>query len=82
MKWTTVLMVISLLQLAQGEVEEDKMIVGGKDAEEGKYPFYVKINIKYKGRFFHNCGGALISPEYILTAANCIENKTFDIWVS
>ncbi len=43
-------------------------IMGGDDAQPHAYPWMVQI--KKNGE--HHCGGALITPEWVLTAAHCI----------
>ena len=78
MKWTA--LIFLFLQLAQGK-ELEKTIFGGTDAQDGKYPFYAKLNQKVNGTFRHFCGGALISSEYIMTAAHCLAYTNWDIGV-
>ncbi|KAK9510965.1 hypothetical protein O3M35_005632 [Rhynocoris fuscipes] len=45
-------------------------IVGGREAAVNEYPFAVLIMLK--SRKFIYCGGSIISPYHILTAAHCV----------
>ncbi|XP_027226076.2 uncharacterized protein [Penaeus vannamei] len=42
-------------------------IVGGQDANRGEFPWQVGIKLSWGGR----CGGSLIKPRWVLTAAHC-----------
>ena len=58
---------------------EDSRVIGGTPAEEGAWPFQVALLIsdylddnpatQLDAQF---CGGSLISPEWVLTAAHCL----------
>ncbi|XP_059223364.1 serine protease SP24D-like [Stomoxys calcitrans] len=43
-------------------------IVGGGFATEGQFPY--QVSILRRGN--HSCGGSIISPHYVVTAAHCI----------
>ncbi|XP_006975599.1 serine protease 42 [Peromyscus maniculatus bairdii] len=47
-------------------------IMGGMDAEEGKWPWQVSLRVRH----MHICGASLISAEWVLTAAHCIFSRS------
>lgn len=49
-------------------------IIGGSKAAQGAHPWQVRLSMKM-GRGSALCGGSVISPNYILTAAHCVVNN-------
>ena len=49
-------------------------IMGGTEAPAGMAPWQVSLQVRSRGRWRHTCGGSLIHPSWVLTAAHCIDN--------
>lgn len=55
----------------QEDSETGIRIVGGIPVDAGVYPWFARSAFN---RRWGGCGGSLVSPEYVLTAAHCIDN--------
>ncbi|XP_052611593.1 serine protease 30-like [Peromyscus californicus insignis] len=55
-----------------GRSRDAGKIVGGQDAQEGQWPWQVSLWVAGEG---HICGGSLIHPGWVLTAAHCFRRS-------
>ena len=51
-----------------------KRIVGGTEAPQGAWPWQAMILKRFGNNYGQWCGGTLIDPNWVVTAAHCIEN--------
>jgi len=58
-------------------VNEESRIYGGIEANVDNWPFLASLRDPFFDATF--CGGALIAPQYILTAGHCIKTDEMDI---
>ena len=47
-------------------------VIGGADATAGEWPWQTKLETRDSG---FTCGGSLITPTWVMTAAHCISDK-------
>ncbi|CAH8620479.1 unnamed protein product [Dicrocoelium dendriticum] len=64
-----------LPRLTKRSIENDPedwgRVVNGQPAAQGEWPFIVSL--RWSGNGGHVCGGSLISPQLVLTAAHCVQ---------
>ncbi|XP_074075626.1 kallikrein-7 [Macrotis lagotis] len=59
-------------QAREGESErEGEKIIGGEECQRGTHPWQVAL---FNGNQLH-CGGVLVAPTWVLTAAHCMMNR-------
>lgn len=51
--------------------DNDVKIVGGNETTIETYPYQACL-LPYDGRDYYQCGGSIVSKNYIVTAAHCL----------
>ena len=72
-----------------GESDSDgggNRIINGKDAPTNSFPWHAQLALIYRtrnGPRSSTCGGAIVEPLYVLTAAHCVEgaDEMKEVWL-
>ncbi|XP_031818507.1 chymotrypsin-like elastase family member 3B [Sarcophilus harrisii] len=55
-------------------------VVNGDDAIPYSWPWQISLQYEKAGTFYHTCGGSLIAPDWVMTAAHCINKlRTYQV---
>ncbi|XP_069940385.1 trypsin-1 [Cherax quadricarinatus] len=71
---------LTCLGSSSGHVRQPRAsvgIVGGEVATKGQFPYQVSFQERVLGVWIHFCGGSIIAPGYVITAAHCVEGADF-----
>ena len=69
---TFVVVLLASLAFASASILNDERIAGGVDSKPGEQPSFVYLTVLFEEKT-QNCGGVLIKPNYVLTAASCVK---------
>jgi len=72
MKQDLLLILLPLLLITSSKTSEAKIIIGGSDAARDEWPWFAS-GIEISGQ--RGCGGMLVAPEYVLSAAHCFQSQ-------
>ncbi|XP_033822058.1 elastase-1-like [Periophthalmus magnuspinnatus] len=76
------LLLTSLAALALAELRPeprymedlDERVVGGEDAKPNSWPWQISLQYQSGSNYYHTCGGTLIAPGWVMTAAHCVDS--------
>lgn len=60
---------------AKKQTQLDFHIVGGTESDVGEFPHAAVLGYDNLGEIEYNCGGALISESFVITAAHCCNRR-------
>uniref|UniRef100_A0A8B9SXF9 Peptidase S1 domain-containing protein n=1 Tax=Anas platyrhynchos TaxID=8839 RepID=A0A8B9SXF9_ANAPL len=82
---TMLTLLVPLLLVASGKLSPNpskpqSRVVNGEDAVPYSWPWQISLQYERDGTFRHTCGGTLIAPGWVMTAAHCISSTlTYEV---
>ena len=64
--------------ITRGGLTINTAVYGGQDAVTAAWPWMASLQFynSWMADYEHVCGAALIHPEYLLTAAHCVDERS------
>nr|ATU82469.1 venom S1 protease 3 [Lethocerus distinctifemur] len=56
-------------------------IVGGSETMVNEYPYMVALGNIFRNKYYQFCGGAIVTPLHVVTAAHCVHEEKNKIFV-
>ncbi|XP_043919347.1 proproteinase E-like [Protopterus annectens] len=57
-------------------------VVNGENAVPYSWPWQISLQYLSGDAYYHTCGGTLIAPNWVMTAAHCISSRTYRVVAS